>query len=38
MSARPTAAPLTETREQRIEAIMKDNSGNWFSMTEPKGA
>lgn len=21
-----------------IEAIMKDNSGNWFSMTEPKGA
>jgi catechol 2,3-dioxygenase-like lactoylglutathione lyase family enzyme len=20
-----------------IEAIMKDNSGNWFSMTEPKG-
>jgi hypothetical protein len=21
-----------------IEAIMKDDSGNWFSMTEPKGA
>jgi hypothetical protein len=21
-----------------IEAIMKDNSGNWFSMTEPKGS
>ena len=21
-----------------VEAIMKDNSGNWFSMTEPKGA
>ncbi len=21
-----------------IEAVMKDNSGNWFSMTEPKGA
>jgi catechol 2,3-dioxygenase-like lactoylglutathione lyase family enzyme len=20
-----------------VEAIMKDNSGNWFSMTEPKG-
>ena len=20
-----------------IEAILKDNSGNWFSMTEPKG-
>jgi catechol 2,3-dioxygenase-like lactoylglutathione lyase family enzyme len=20
-----------------IEAIMKDNSGNWYSMTEPKG-
>jgi hypothetical protein len=20
-----------------IEALMKDNSGNWFSMTEPKG-
>lgn len=24
MSARPTAAPLTETREQRIEAILKE--------------
>jgi catechol 2,3-dioxygenase-like lactoylglutathione lyase family enzyme len=21
-----------------VEAVMKDNSGNWFSMTEPKGA
>jgi catechol 2,3-dioxygenase-like lactoylglutathione lyase family enzyme len=21
-----------------VEAIMKDNSGNWFSMTQPKGA
>jgi catechol 2,3-dioxygenase-like lactoylglutathione lyase family enzyme len=21
-----------------VEAIMKDNSGNWFSMTEPKAA
>ena len=21
-----------------VEAILKDNSGNWFSMTEPKGA
>ena len=21
-----------------IEAVVKDNSGNWFSMTEPKGA
>ena len=21
-----------------IEAILKDNSGNWFSMTEPKGS
>jgi hypothetical protein len=21
-----------------IEAIMKDDSGNWFSMTEPKGS
>ena len=20
-----------------IEALMKDNSGNWYSMTEPKG-
>lgn len=20
-----------------VEAILKDNSGNWFSMTEPKG-
>jgi hypothetical protein len=24
MSARPTAAPLTETREQRIAAILKE--------------
>ena len=24
MSARPPAAPLTETREQRIEAILKE--------------
>jgi hypothetical protein len=21
-----------------VEAIMKDNSGNWYSLTEPKGA
>jgi catechol 2,3-dioxygenase-like lactoylglutathione lyase family enzyme len=21
-----------------VEAVMKDNSGNWFSLTEPKGA
>jgi len=21
-----------------VEALMKDNSGNWFSLTEPKGA
>ena len=31
---------LSPPKEQfyGIEAIMKDNSGNWFSMTEPKGA
>ena len=31
---------LSAPKEQfyGIEAIMKDNSGNWFSMTEPKGA
>jgi len=21
-----------------VEAILKDNSGNWFSMSEPKGS
>jgi len=31
---------LSPPKEQfyGVEAIMKDNSGNWFSMTEPKGA
>ena len=31
---------LSPPKEQfyGIEAILKDNSGNWFSMTEPKGA
>jgi catechol 2,3-dioxygenase-like lactoylglutathione lyase family enzyme len=31
---------LSPPKEQfyGIEAIMKDDSGNWFSMTEPKGA
>jgi catechol 2,3-dioxygenase-like lactoylglutathione lyase family enzyme len=30
---------LSPPKEQfyGIEAVMKDNSGNWFSMTEPKG-
>jgi len=30
---------LSPPKEQfyGIEAILKDNSGNWFSMTEPKG-
>jgi catechol 2,3-dioxygenase-like lactoylglutathione lyase family enzyme len=30
---------LSPPKEQfyGVEAIMKDNSGNWFSMTEPKG-
>ena len=28
--------PPTE-RFYGIEALMKDNSGNWYSMTEPKG-
>jgi catechol 2,3-dioxygenase-like lactoylglutathione lyase family enzyme len=26
-----------EDRFYGIEALMKDNSGNWFSVTEPKG-
>jgi catechol 2,3-dioxygenase-like lactoylglutathione lyase family enzyme len=26
-----------EDRFYGIEALMKDNSGNWFSLTEPKG-
>jgi catechol 2,3-dioxygenase-like lactoylglutathione lyase family enzyme len=31
---------LSPPKEQfyGIEAILKDNSGNWFSMTEPKGS
>jgi catechol 2,3-dioxygenase-like lactoylglutathione lyase family enzyme len=31
---------LSPPKEQfyGIEAVMKDNSGNWFSMTEPKGS
>jgi catechol 2,3-dioxygenase-like lactoylglutathione lyase family enzyme len=31
---------LSPPKEQfyGVEAIMKDDSGNWFSMTEPKGA
>ena len=31
---------LSPPKEQfyGIEAVLKDNSGNWFSMTEPKGA
>jgi catechol 2,3-dioxygenase-like lactoylglutathione lyase family enzyme len=31
---------LSPPKEQfyGVEAVMKDNSGNWFSMTEPKGA
>jgi catechol 2,3-dioxygenase-like lactoylglutathione lyase family enzyme len=31
---------LSPPKEQfyGVEAILKDNSGNWFSMTEPKGA
>ena len=32
---------FTQPPEERfygIEAIVKDNSGNWFSMTEPKAA
>lgn len=31
---------LSPPKEQfyGVEAIMKDNSGNWFSLTEPKGA
>jgi catechol 2,3-dioxygenase-like lactoylglutathione lyase family enzyme len=30
---------LSPPKEQfyGVEAILKDNSGNWFSMTEPKG-
>ena len=31
---------LSPPKEQfyGVEAVLKDNSGNWFSMTEPKGA
>jgi catechol 2,3-dioxygenase-like lactoylglutathione lyase family enzyme len=31
---------LSSLQEQfyGVEAVLKDNSGNWFSMTEPKGA
>ncbi len=31
---------LSPPKEQfyGVEAILKDNSGNWFSMTEPQGA
>lgn len=31
---------LSPPKEQfyGIEAVLKDNSGNWYSMTEPKGA
>jgi uncharacterized glyoxalase superfamily protein PhnB len=31
---------LSPPKEQfyGVEAILKDNSGNWFSVTEPKGA
>jgi hypothetical protein len=31
---------LSPPKEQfyGVECILKDNSGNWFSMTEPKGA
>ena len=31
------AAP-PEDRFYGVEAILKDNSGNWFSLTEPKGS
>jgi catechol 2,3-dioxygenase-like lactoylglutathione lyase family enzyme len=31
------ASPPTD-RFYGVEAIMKDNSGNWYSLTEPKGA
>jgi catechol 2,3-dioxygenase-like lactoylglutathione lyase family enzyme len=30
------ASPPTD-RFYGVEAIMKDNSGNWYSLTEPKG-
>jgi catechol 2,3-dioxygenase-like lactoylglutathione lyase family enzyme len=31
---------LSPPKEQfyGVEAVLKDNSGNWFSMTQPKGA
>jgi hypothetical protein len=31
------AHPPPTERFYGIEALMKDNSGNWFSMTQPKG-
>jgi hypothetical protein len=30
------ASPPAE-RFYGVEAILKDNSGNWYSLTEPKG-
>jgi hypothetical protein len=29
--------PITPKRFYGVEALMKDNTGNWFSLTEPKG-